>query len=78
MIELAEGAPPSANGNPLQAIRASRTTSMMDFLDLCCKENPSERSDAKSLMGNAFVKSDVACDREGRPLFPWHFLRKES
>lgn len=77
-IELTEGTPPLSNSNPLQAMRTARTTSIMDFIDLCCKKDPTERIDSKSLMEHSFVQNDIVRDREGRPLFPWRFFSNVS
>lgn len=77
-IELAEGAPPHSNLNPLQAIPIISPKPMMDFIDCCCQKDPSERSDSKSLMSHSFVKEEVTRDWMGSPLFPWHLFSKDS
>jgi len=71
-IEMAEGAPPHSNLNPLRAIflipsKPSPTLEdpdiwspeMLDFIRVCCKKDPSERSDSALLTSHPFVKQEV-------------------
>ena len=72
VIEMAEGAPPHSNLNPLRAIflipsKPSPTLAdpdiwspeMLDFIRCCCKKDPSERSDSALLTGHPFVMQEV-------------------
>ncbi|EED89246.1 hypothetical protein THAPSDRAFT_263979, partial [Thalassiosira pseudonana CCMP1335] len=67
-IEMAEGAPPHSNLNPLRAIflipsKPAPTLAdpdnwspeMSDFIRCCCKKDPSERSDSALLTSHPFV-----------------------
>ena len=71
-IEMAEGAPPHSNLNPLRAIflipsKPAPTLAdpdnwspeMLDFIRCCCKKDPSERSDSALLTSHPFVKQEV-------------------
>mmetsp|Transcript_34067 Transcript_34067/g.62784 ORF Transcript_34067/g.62784 Transcript_34067/m.62784 type:complete len:610 (-) Transcript_34067:191-2020(-) len=71
-IEMAEGAPPHSNLNPLRAIflipsKPAPTLAdpdiwspeMMDFIRVCCKKDPSERSDSALLTSHPFVRQEV-------------------
>ena len=71
-IEMAEGAPPHSNLNPLRAIflipsKPAPTLAdpdnwspeMLDFIRCCCKKDPSERSDSALLKSHPFVKQEV-------------------
>ena len=71
-IEMAEGAPPHSNLNPMRAIflipsKPAPTLSdpdqwspeMLDFIRCCCKKDPSERSDSALLTSHPFVKQEV-------------------
>eukprot|EP00581_Thalassiosira_minuscula_P018230 CAMPEP_0183718724 /NCGR_PEP_ID=MMETSP0737-20130205/11902_1 /TAXON_ID=385413 /ORGANISM="Thalassiosira miniscula, Strain CCMP1093" /LENGTH=276 /DNA_ID=CAMNT_0025948335 /DNA_START=274 /DNA_END=1107 /DNA_ORIENTATION=- len=77
IIELAEGEPPCSTVKPLQAIRRIvPSENMSDFIDCCCKKDPSERGESKSLTSHPFVQDGVARDWNGLPLFPWHSIGK--
>lgn len=71
-IEMAEGAPPHSNMNPLRAIflipsKPAPTLAdpdnwspeMLDFIRVCCKKDPSERSDSALLTSHPFVRQEV-------------------
>lgn len=71
-IEMAEGAPPHSNLNPLRAIflipsKPAPTLAdpdewspdMLDFIRCCCKKDPSERSDSALLTSHPFVRQEV-------------------
>lgn len=71
-IEMAEGAPPHSNLNPLRAIflipsKPAPTLAdpdnwspeMLDFIRCCCKKDPSERSDSALLTAHPFVRQEV-------------------
>ena len=71
-IEMAEGAPPHSNLNPLRAIflipsKPAPTLAdpdqwspdMLDFIRCCCKKDPSERSDSALLTTHPFVRTEV-------------------
>lgn len=71
-IEMAEGAPPHYNLNPLRAIfiipsKPAPTLAdpdvwspeMLDFIRCCCKKDPSQRSDSALLASHAFIKREV-------------------
>ena len=71
-IEMAEGAPPHSNLNPLRAIflipsKPAPTLAdpdnwspeMLDFIRCCCRKDPSERSDSALLTSHPFVKQEV-------------------
>mmetsp|Transcript_11467 Transcript_11467/g.33808 ORF Transcript_11467/g.33808 Transcript_11467/m.33808 type:complete len:782 (-) Transcript_11467:282-2627(-) len=71
-IEMAEGAPPHANLNPLRAIflipsKPAPTLAdpdawspeMLDFIRCCCKKDPSQRHDSALLASHPFVKKEV-------------------
>lgn len=71
-IEMAEGAPPHANLNPLRAIFVIPTKpaptladpdawspDMLDFVRCCCKKDPSQRYDSALLASHPFVKREV-------------------
>jgi len=71
-IEMAEGAPPHSNLNPLRAIflipsKPAPTLAdpdnwspeMLDFIRCCCKKDPAERSDSALLTSHPFVKQEV-------------------
>ena len=71
-IEMAEGAPPHSNLNPLRAIFLipskpaptladpdAWTPEMLDFIRCCCKKDPSQRHDSALLASHPFVKREV-------------------
>mmetsp|Transcript_21347 Transcript_21347/g.43874 ORF Transcript_21347/g.43874 Transcript_21347/m.43874 type:complete len:738 (+) Transcript_21347:227-2440(+) len=71
-IEMAEGAPPHANLNPLRAIFVIPTKpaptladpdawspDMLDFIRCCCKKDPNQRYDSALLASHPFVKREV-------------------
>lgn len=71
-IEMAEGAPPHSNLNPLRAIFLipskpaptledpdNWSPEMLDFIRCCCKKDPSERSDSALLTSHPFVRQEV-------------------
>jgi len=71
-IEMAEGAPPHSNLNPLRAIflipsKPAPTLAdpdiwspeMLDFIRVCCKKDPSERSDSALLTSHPFVRQEI-------------------
>eukprot|EP00550_Attheya_septentrionalis_P004009 CAMPEP_0198289310 /NCGR_PEP_ID=MMETSP1449-20131203/7537_1 /TAXON_ID=420275 /ORGANISM="Attheya septentrionalis, Strain CCMP2084" /LENGTH=707 /DNA_ID=CAMNT_0043987617 /DNA_START=41 /DNA_END=2164 /DNA_ORIENTATION=- len=71
-IEMAEGAPPHSNLNPLRAIFVIPTKpaptladpdnwspEMLDFIRCCCKKDPSQRHDSAMLSSHPFVKQEV-------------------
>lgn len=76
-IEMAEGAPPHSNLNPLRAIflipsKPAPTLAdpdiwspaMLDFIRVCCKKDPSERSDSALLTSHPFVRQEVIALRK--------------
>ena len=76
-IEMAEGAPPHSNLNPLRAIflipsKPAPTLAdpdawspeMLDFIRCCCKKDPSERSDSALLTNHPFVRQEVIALRK--------------
>ena len=76
-IEMAEGAPPHSNLNPLRAIflipsKPAPTLAdpdnwspeMLDFIRCCCKKDPSERSDSALLTAHPFVRQEVIALRK--------------
>jgi serine/threonine kinase 3 len=71
-IEMAEGAPPHANLNPLRAIFVIPTKpaptladpdawspDMLDFIRCCCKKDPNQRHDSALLASHPFIKREV-------------------
>jgi len=71
-IEMAEGAPPHANLNPLRAIFVIPTKpaptladpdnwspEMLDFVRCCCQKDASQRHDSALLSSHPFVKQEV-------------------
>merc|ERR1719343_333606 len=71
-IEMAEGAPPHANLNPLRAIFVIPTKpaptladpdgwspEMLDFVGACCQKDASQRRDSASLSTLPFIRQDV-------------------
>jgi len=71
-IEMAEGAPPHANLNPLRAIFVIPTKpaptladpdnwspEMLDFVRACCQKDASQRRDSASLSTLPFIRQDV-------------------
>ena len=71
-IEMAEGAPPHANLNPLRAIFVIPTKpaptladpdywspEMLDFVRCCCQKDPNQRHDSAMLSSHPFVKQEV-------------------
>jgi len=71
-IEMAEGAPPHANLHPMRAIFIIPTMpsptladpdawspEMLDFIQCCCKKDPSQRYDSARLSSHTFIKRDV-------------------
>jgi len=76
-IEMAEGAPPHSNLNPLRAIflipsKPAPTLAdpdnwspeMLDFIRVCCKKDPSERSDSALLTSHPFIRQEVIALRK--------------
>ncbi|KAL7553460.1 hypothetical protein ACHAWF_016742 [Thalassiosira exigua] len=76
-IEMAEGAPPHSNLNPLRAIflipsKPAPTLAdpsfwspeMVDFLKCCCMKDPSERTDSALLTSHPFVRQEVIALRK--------------
>mmetsp|Transcript_14028 Transcript_14028/g.24645 ORF Transcript_14028/g.24645 Transcript_14028/m.24645 type:complete len:343 (+) Transcript_14028:97-1125(+) len=72
VIEMAEGAPPHSHLNPLRAIflipsKLAPTLAdpddwspeMLDFIQVCCKKDPGERSDSALLTSHPFVRPEV-------------------
>jgi serine/threonine protein kinase len=71
-IEMAEGQPPHANLHPMRAIFIIPTMpsptladpdawspEMLDFIQCCCKKDPSQRYDSARLSSHTFIKRDV-------------------
>jgi serine/threonine protein kinase len=71
-IEMAEGQPPHANLHPMRAIFIIPTMpsptladpdawspEMLDFIQCCCKKDPSQRYDSTRLASHTFIKRDV-------------------
>jgi hypothetical protein len=83
-IEMAEGAPPHANLNPLRAIFVIPTKpaptladpdnwspEMLDFVRCCCQKDPAQRHDSALLSSHPFVKQEVIALRamhQGDPI----------
>ena len=76
-IEMAEGAPPHSNLNPLRAIflipsKPAPTLAdpdnwspeFLDFIRVCCRKDPSERSDSALLTSHPFVRQEVIALRK--------------
>ncbi len=72
-IEMAIGQPPHANLHPMRAIFIIPTMpsptvpdpdawspEMLDFIDSCCKKDPSQRCDSARLASHTFIKRDVS------------------
>ena len=72
MIELAEGAPPHSNLNPLRAIFViptkpaptladpdSWSPEMLDFVRCCCQKDHNQRHDSALLSSHPFIKQEV-------------------
>ena len=72
VIEMAEGQPPHANLHPMRAIFIIPTMpsptladpdawspEMLDFIQCCCKKDPSQRYDSARLSSHTFVKRDI-------------------
>ena len=72
VIEMAEGAPPHSNLNPLRAIFVIPTKpaptladpdnwspEMLDFVRCCCQKDPSQRHDSALLSSHPFIKQEV-------------------
>ena len=72
VIEMAEGAPPHSNLNPLRAIFVIPTKpaptladpdnwspEMLDFVRCCCQKDPNQRHDSALLSSHPFVKQEV-------------------
>jgi serine/threonine protein kinase len=72
-IEMAIGQPPHANLHPMRAIFIIPTMpsptvpdpdawspDMLDFIDSCCKKDPSQRCDSARLASHTFIKRDVS------------------
>ncbi|KAL7541893.1 hypothetical protein ACHAXR_011350 [Thalassiosira sp. AJA248-18] len=89
-IEMAESAPPHSTLDPMEAVflipsKPSPTLAdpdrwgpkIVEFIDCCCKKDPSQRSDSKSLTSHPFVQNEVALGRMGHPLFPWRIMRTQ-
>ena len=77
VIEMAEGAPPHSNLNPLRAIflipsKPAPTLAdpdnwspeMLDFIRCCCMKDPNERSDSAMLTCHPFVMQEVIALRK--------------
>jgi serine/threonine protein kinase len=77
VIEMAEGAPPHSNLNPLRAIFVIPTKpaptladpdnwspEMLDFVRCCCQKDPSQRHDSALLSGHPFIKQEVIALRQ--------------
>lgn len=77
VIEMAEGAPPHSNLNPLRAIFViptkpaptladpdSWSPEMLDFVRCCCQKDPNQRHDSALLSGHPFVKQEVLALRQ--------------
>ena len=77
VIEMAEGAPPHSNLNPLRAIflipsKPAPTLAdpdnwspeMLDFIRCCCMKDPHERSDSAMLTCHPFVMQEVIALRK--------------
>jgi len=77
VIEMAEGAPPHSNLNPLRAIFViptkpaptladpdSWSPEMLDFVRCCCQKDPAQRHDSALLSGHPFVKQEVLALRQ--------------
>mmetsp|Transcript_6719 Transcript_6719/g.12639 ORF Transcript_6719/g.12639 Transcript_6719/m.12639 type:complete len:590 (-) Transcript_6719:374-2143(-) len=71
-IEMAEGQPPHANLHPMRAIFIIPTMpsptladpdawspEMLDFIQCCCKKDPSQRYDSTRLASHTFIRRDV-------------------
>ena len=71
-IEMAEGQPPHASLHPMRAIFIIPTMpsptladpdawspEMLDFIQCCCKKDPSQRFDSARLSSHPFIKRDV-------------------
>ena len=76
-IEMAIGQPPHANLHPMRAIFIIPTMpsptvpdpdawspEMLDFIDCCCKKDPSQRHDSKRLASHTFIRRDVTAVRK--------------
>jgi serine/threonine protein kinase len=72
LIEMAEGAPPHSNLNPLRAIFVipnkpaptladpdNWSPEMLDFVRCCCQKDPNQRHDSALLSSHPFVKQEV-------------------
>ena len=72
VIEMAEGAPPHSNLNPLRAIFVipnkpaptladpdNWSPEMLDFVKCCCQKDPNQRHDSALLSSHPFVKQEV-------------------
>ena len=72
VIEMAEGAPPHSNLNPLRAIFViptkpaptladpdSWSPEMLDFVRCCCQKDPNQRHDSALLSSHPFIKQEV-------------------
>lgn len=77
VIEMAEGAPPHSNLNPLRAIFVipskpaptladpdNWSPEMLDFVRCCCQKDPSQRHDSALLSSHPFVKQEVIALRQ--------------
>ena len=77
VIEMAEGAPPHSNLNPLRAIFVIPTKpaptladpdnwspEMLDFVRCCCQKDPSQRHDSALLSSHPFIKQEVIALRQ--------------
>eukprot|EP00542_Grammatophora_oceanica_P020865 CAMPEP_0194051110 /NCGR_PEP_ID=MMETSP0009_2-20130614/38628_1 /TAXON_ID=210454 /ORGANISM="Grammatophora oceanica, Strain CCMP 410" /LENGTH=549 /DNA_ID=CAMNT_0038698047 /DNA_START=80 /DNA_END=1729 /DNA_ORIENTATION=+ len=77
VIEMAEGAPPHSNLNPLRAIFVIPTKpaptltdpdiwspEMLDFVRCCCQKDPTQRYDSAQLSSHPFVKQEVIALRQ--------------
>lgn len=77
VIEMAEGAPPHSNLNPLRAIFVIPTKpaptladpdnwspEMLDFVRCCCQKDPTQRHDSALLSSHPFIKQEVIALRQ--------------
>jgi serine/threonine protein kinase len=93
-IEMAIGQPPHANLHPMRAIFIIPTMpsptvpdpdawspEMLDFIECCCRKDPSQRHDSARLALHSFIKRDVSELRkyhEHRSIRRGSFRKKEE
>ena len=90
-IEMAEGKPPHSSLQPAEAVFLTASNpgptladpdnwdqQMNQFISCCCKKDPAERTDSRTLASHIFVRSEVKKGRANSPLFPWHLIPKEQ